>query len=167
MTNTLQPFDLRPYRRGTGIVLFNPQGHAFVGRRVDTGEPAWQFPQGGIDGDETPLQAVLREMKEEIGTDQAELLAEAADWLAYDLPHDLADRAWHGRYRGQRQKWFAFRFLGRDSDIDVATEHPEFSAWRWMPLAEIPPRIVAFKRGLYDRVVAEFAPLAARLARGP
>ena len=164
--STLQPFNLRPYRRGTGIVLLNPAGHAFVGRRVDTGEPAWQFPQGGIDDGETPLEAVLREMKEEIGTDRAELLAESAEWIAYDLPHDLADRAWHGRFRGQRQKWFAFRFLGSDADINIDTEHPEFCQWRWMPLDAIPPLIVAFKRGLYDRVTAEFAPVAARVTHG-
>ncbi len=155
----LLPFDQRPYRPGVGIVLFNSVGQAFFGRRSDTTEAAWQFPQGGIDEGETPLDAALREMKEEIGTDQAEMLAESADWLAYDLPSDLADIAWRGRFRGQRQKWFAFRFLGRDGDIDIATDHPEFSEWRWRNLADAPAGIVAFKRPLYERVVAEFHPL--------
>ena len=159
---TLQPFDLRPYRRGTGIVLLNGQGDAFVARRIDTGEAAWQFPQGGIDDGETPLEAARREMLEEIGTDRAELLAESTGWIAYDLPGDLADRVWHGRFRGQRQKWFAFRFLGTDADINIATAHPEFCEWRWMALAEVPALIVPFKRSLYDQVVAEFAPLTGR-----
>ena len=158
--SSLQAFDLRPYRLGTGIVLLNSLGHAFVARRIDTSEAAWQFPQGGIDDGETPLEAARREMLEEIGTDRAQLLAESADWIAYDLPRDLADRAWRGRFRGQRQKWFAFRFLGTDADINLATAHPEFSEWRWMKLAEVPALIVPFKRHLYDQVVAEFAPLA-------
>jgi putative (di)nucleoside polyphosphate hydrolase len=98
-------------------------------------------------------------MKEEIGTDRATLLAESADWLTYDLPRDLADTAWNGRFRGQKQKWFAFRFDGRDRDIDIATAHPEFGEWRWMELARAPDRIVGFKRALYERVVAEFLPL--------
>ncbi|MDA8232507.1 MAG: RNA pyrophosphohydrolase [Magnetospirillum sp.] len=158
-----QSSERRPYREGVGIVLLDSRGHAFVAQRNDTPEPAWQFPQGGIDAGETPLIAALREMKEEIGTGKAELLAETAEWIAYDLPADLAERFWGGRYRGQRQKWFAFRFLGTDADIDIATEHPEFSAWRWMPLPDIPPLIVPFKRSLYDAVVAEFLPVAERM----
>jgi len=156
------PLDSRPYRLGVGIVLLGTAGHAFVARRIDTPGNAWQFPQGGIDEGEQPLQAALREMKEEIGTDRADLIGETADWLAYDLPAEIADQAWKGRYRGQRQKWFLFRFKGSDGDIDINTEHPEFCEWRWMPLADIPPLIVPFKRALYDRVVAEFLPLAGK-----
>ena len=154
------PLELRPYRLGVGIVLLNAQSHAFVARRLDTPGNAWQFPQGGIDEGEQPLVAALREMKEEIGTDRAEFLAESADWLTYDLPTEIADQAWKGRYRGQRQKWFLFRFQGNDAEIDINTEHPEFCEWRWMPLSDIPPLIVPFKRALYDLVVAEFLPLA-------
>lgn len=156
----LLPLDQRPYRRGVGIVLLDGAGRAFVGRRIDTATPAWQFPQGGIDAGETPLQAAWREMEEEIGTAKAELLAESAGWVAYDLPADVADKVWKGRFRGQEQKWFAFRFLGTDSDIRIDGEHPEFAEWCWMPLAEVADRIVPFKRALYRQVVAEFAALS-------
>jgi len=138
-------------------VLLNRAGLAFVARRLDTPD-AWQFPQGGIDEGETPEQAVLREMEEEIGTNQAEILTQAATWIAYDLPPDLADRAWKGKYRGQTQLWFCARFTGEDSAINLATAHPEFDAWRWVPLAEVPDLIVAFKRALYRQVVNEFLP---------
>jgi putative (di)nucleoside polyphosphate hydrolase len=155
------PFEERPYRPGVGIMLLNPRGEALVAQRIDMPqEAAWQMPQGGIDPGESPLAAAWREMREEIGTDRAELLAESRDWLAYDLPRELADRVWKARYRGQRQKWFAFRFQGPESDIDIATPSPEFSAWRWAPLAELPALIVPFKRRLYADLVAEFGPLA-------
>ena len=154
------PLEERPYRRGVGIVLLNAAGRVFAARRIDTPGDAWQFPQGGIDEGEEPIEAAWREMKEEIGTDRAELLAETADWIAYDLPAEVADRVWKGRFRGQKQKWFAFRFRGVDADIDIATKHPEFSEWRWQDLAEAPRLIVPFKRPLYERVVAEFLPLA-------
>jgi putative (di)nucleoside polyphosphate hydrolase len=154
------PLQQRPYRPGVGLVLFNRHGLVFTARRIDTGDAAWQFPQGGIDAGEDPVTAALREMKEEIGTDHAEIIAESRDWISYDLPADLADRVWRGRYRGQRQKWFALRFLGSDADIDIETEHPEFSEWRWMALAEVPALIVPFKRSLYEQVAAEFAALA-------
>lgn len=153
------PYADRPYRRGVGLVLLNPAGQAFVARRLDTPD-AWQFPQGGIDADETPEQAVLREMEEEIGTARAEILAQASAWIAYDLPPDLADRSWKGKYRGQTQLWFCARFTGSDAEINLATEHPEFDAWRWVALAEVPELIVAFKRPLYRQVVSEFLPLA-------
>ncbi|CAA7621140.1 RNA pyrophosphohydrolase [Magnetospirillum sp. LM-5] len=151
------PLHKRPYRLGVGLVLFNAEGLVFTARRIDTKEPAWQFPQGGIDEGEEPLEAALREMKEEIGTDKAEVIAESRDWISYDLPPDLADKVWKGRFRGQKQKWYALKFLGSDADIDIDTEHPEFSEWRWMKLAEVPALIVPFKRSLYDQVVAEFS----------
>lgn len=160
MTKRL-PYAQRPYRPGVGIVLLNRGGLAFVARRIDTPQPAWQFPQGGIDEGEEPRQAALRELEEEIGTAKAEIIAESSTWLSYDLPEDVADKCWKGRFRGQTQKWFALRFLGADSDIDIATRHPEFSEWRWMELARVPELIVPFKRPLYNQVVAEFLPLAA------
>lgn len=158
------PYLERPFRPGVGIVLFNAQGLVFTARRIDTKEAAWQFPQGGIDEGEAPRSAALRELEEETGTNHAEPVAESRSWISYDLPQDMADRCWKGRFRGQKQKWFAFKFLGTDSDINIQTEHPEFSEWRWMPLAEVPALIVPFKRPLYDQVVAEFLPLVARLS---
>lgn len=150
-----------PYRRGVGVVLFNAQGRVFVAQRLDTTEPAWQFPQGGIDKDEDPLVAARRELREETGVTSAELIAETPDWLRYDLPRELVPKVWKGRYRGQEQKWFAFRFTGDDSEIRIDGEHPEFSAWAWTKLSETPSLIVAFKRPLYDQVVAAFRHLAA------
>jgi putative (di)nucleoside polyphosphate hydrolase len=149
-----------PYRPCVGITLFRQDGKVFVAQRIDNPGPAWQMPQGGIDDDEDPLKAAWREMKEEIGTNKAELVGESRGWLDYDLPHDLVPKIWKGRFRGQRQKWFAFRFTGRDGDIDIARENPEFSAWRWAPLEQVPDLIVPFKRTLYQRLVEEFRPLA-------
>jgi putative (di)nucleoside polyphosphate hydrolase len=146
------------YRPGVGIMLLNRDGLVFVGRRGDmpAGLAAWQMPQGGIDPGETPRQAALRELREEVGTDKALILGETEGWLHYDLPPELASRAWGGRYRGQRQKWFAMRFLGEDSDIDLAAaEHPEFDAWQWVPAARLPELIVPFKRPLYRAALAE------------
>lgn len=157
------PFEDRPYRPGIGLVLLNAQGLAFVAQRIDTPGDAWQFPQGGIDEGEDPRATALREMKEEIGTDKAEIIAESHDWIAYDLPRAVADKSWKGRFRGQTQKWFCARFTGSDADIDLATEHPEFSRWQWMDLALVPALIVPFKRTLYDAVVAEFLPIARRI----
>lgn len=147
------------YRRGVGILLLNPRREVLVAQRIDFKSEAWQMPQGGIDGRETPLQAAWREMKEEIGTDRARLLAESRRWLSYDLPDDLAPLLWKGRFRGQTQKWFAMEFLGEDGDIDIATENPEFSTWKWVAAREVPDLIVPFKRDLYRQVLSEFAPL--------
>lgn len=146
----------KDYRSGVGIMLLNRQNEVFVGRRVGVSDKPWQMPQGGIDDGEEPLAAALRELREEIGTDKVELLSESSGWLRYDLPKDLVGKAWGGRWRGQQHKWFAMRFLGRDEDIDVATEHPEFSEWRWVPAAHVPVLIVSFKRQLYRDVLHTF-----------
>ena len=133
-----------------------------MARRRDTPNDAWQLPQGGIDEDEDPRQAVLRELAEEIGTDKVEIVAESAAWLSYDLPRELSVKVWRGRYRGQKQKWFALRFTGDDSDIAIdANGHPEFTDWKWVAMDDLPTLIVAFKRRLYEDIVREFRHLCA------
>ncbi len=149
-----------PYRPGVGIMLFNRRGRVFVAQRIDMPSAAWQMPQGGIDQGESPLDAAWRELKEETGTDKAEMIGQSRDWYCYDLPADLVPKLWHGRFRGQTQKWFAFRFLGRDKDIRIATEEPEFSDWKWADMADLPKLIVPFKRALYIRLIDEFGHLA-------
>jgi len=142
------------YRRGVGIMLLNHQNEVFVGQRADAQGDAWQMPQGGIDDDEQPREAAFRELKEEIGTDKAQIIAESKTWLRYDLPPDLRQR-WDNRWRGQQQKWFVMRFQGVDADINVATEHPEFSAWKWVSIEHLPDLIVSFKRQLYLDLLQE------------
>lgn len=145
-----------PYRRGVGLMVLDRDSRVFVARRIDTPSAAWQMPQGGIDAGESPPEAAMRELKEEIGTDNAEIIAESKGWLKYDLPRELIPRLWGGRYRGQMQKWFVLRFTGRDSDIRIDTEHAEFLEWKWVPMRELPDLIVPFKRQLYRDVIAEF-----------
>lgn len=152
-----------PYRRGVGAMLVNDRGLVFVGQRIDKKAEAWQMPQGGIDEDETPEEALFRELEEEIGTRKAEIMAETRDWFSYDLPDELRGKLWRGRFRGQTQKWFALRFTGEDSDICIETAHPEFRAWLWMPVADLSERIVPFKRDLYTAVLKELAPFATPL----
>ena len=154
-----------PYRRGVGALLFRQDGLVFVARRIDTPGEAWQLPQGGVDREERPRKAVLRELKEEIGTDKAEIIGKSRCWYRYDLPEPLQGRVWGGKYRGQKQRWFALRFLGVDADIDLAADHtPEFDAWRWIPLPALPDLAVPFKRRLYADLVEEFTPVAVALA---
>ena len=163
MTPTSEP--LPGYRRNVGIMLINPAGLIFVGSRVDMPSDAWQMPQGGIDADETPAQAAMRELHEEVGTDKAEIIAQSPGWLSYELPPKLQKKLWRGKWRGQSQKWFAMRFTGADSDIDIATKHPEFGAWRWVKPEQIVELIVPFKRDLYRAVLEEFSHLAVPLSR--
>ncbi len=147
------------YRRGVGVMLFDREGRIFVAKRRDTPGDAWQMPQGGIDLNEEPRAAALRELEEEIGTANAEIVAETRNWLIYDLPDELIGKVWGGRYRGQAQKWFAARFLGADAEIDIVKhDHPEFSEWKWVPLEQLPELIIGFKRELYTQLVAELGP---------
>jgi putative (di)nucleoside polyphosphate hydrolase len=159
-------FEDLPYRPCVGVMLFDRAGLAFIGRRLDGPEHvdaahAWQMPQGGIDPGEDPWLAALRELREETNVVSVARLGEIAEWLTYDIPAEIAAQAWNGKYRGQSQKWFALRFTGADSEIDVVhpagAAEPEFATWRWEPAANIPNLVVPFKRAVYERVIAEFA----------
>lgn len=165
MAKKINPESL-PYRPCVGMMLFNKDGRVFVGKRVDQTLEGWQMPQGGIDDGEKPHEAALRELEEEIGTRNAEIVREHHDWLNYDLPQRLIGVALKGRYRGQTQKWFALKFLGQDKDIDLDTPHQEFSAWKWLTLEELPQLIVPFKRDTYAKVIDAFRDLPERIARG-
>jgi putative (di)nucleoside polyphosphate hydrolase len=157
-----------PYRPCVGVMLINPVGRVFVGRRADRSEEGvgstwWQMPQGGLDKGEDPESAARRELAEETGVRSARFVAQARDWLSYDLPPELVGVAWGGRFRGQTQMWFAARFEGSDSEIDLgahAGHDQEFDAWQWVTLEELPTMVVPFKRKVYDSVIAEFAGLA-------
>ena len=145
------------YRENVGMVIINAEGHIFAGKRLDNNTDAWQMPQGGIDEGEAPEAAAYRELSEETGIyhSKARLLGKTKDWLSYDIPVDLIPKLWGGRYRGQRQKWFAFEFLGKDSDININTEEPEFSEWAWKSKDNLLSSIVPFKLDVYQRVFLE------------
>ncbi|MDX5985267.1 RNA pyrophosphohydrolase [Sphingomonas echinoides] len=149
-----------PYRPCAGLMILNADGKVFVGQRIDAEVEAWQMPQGGIDAGEDAQTAAIRELGEETGIapDKVELIAIAPDELFYDLPEELVGKVWKGKWRGQRQRWFLYRFLGSDADIDIATEHQEFKDWTWVEPHTLPDVIVAFKKPLYEQVLAAFAP---------
>jgi putative (di)nucleoside polyphosphate hydrolase len=161
-----------PYRNCVGVMLINKDGLVFIGRRASGVEHVdehhiWQMPQGGVDPGEDTWEAAKRELYEETSVRSVEKLGEIRDWLVYDIPRTVAGRAWKGRYRGQRQKWYAMRFTGKDTEIDVENpggggHRPEFVRWRWEPMENLPQLIIPFKRQVYERVVKEFT----RLARG-
>lgn len=157
MTDTIDPAAL-PYRPCVGVVLINDQGQIFAGQRLDSTADAWQMPQGGIDDGEKPRKAALRELWEETGVteDKVEFIAKSKGWVNYDLPPELLGKVWGGKYRGQTQKWFLFRFKGSDADVKIDTEHPEFSRWRWIGADDMVAAIVPFKRAVYEQVVAAF-----------
>lgn len=148
------------YRRGAGVMLLNREGKAFVGARIDNPADAWQMPQGGLDEGEEPWAGALRELEEETGIKPhlVERIAHCTEPLRYDLPDELAGRLWKGRWKGQAQHWFLARFLGRDEDVRIeAAEHPEFRDWKWVEPSRLPELIVPFKRGLYERILKDFA----------
>jgi putative (di)nucleoside polyphosphate hydrolase len=161
-------FEDLPYRPCVGVMVLNRDGRAFIGRRIEGPEHidpthSWQMPQGGIDPGEEPWPAALRELHEETNIRSVERLAEIDEWLRYDIPREIVGQAWKGKYRGQKQKWFALRFTGTESEIDLAnpagSHEPEFSTWRWEPMQNVPDLVVPFKRAAYERVVREFSRL--------
>ena len=147
-----------PYRRNVGIMLIDKRGYVFVGQRRDNHSDAWQMPQGGIDAGEDPETAAYRELLEETGVKKQDVrfVASSSKWLSYDLPEDLIPILWNGKFRGQKQKWFLFNFLGEDGDINIATEHPEFSKWKWISKENLLKEIVPFKKSVYENVLKEF-----------
>jgi putative (di)nucleoside polyphosphate hydrolase len=147
-----------PYRSGAGVVLFKDDGMVFAGRRIDN-PSAWQMPQGGIDFGELPEEGALRELTEETGVmpKHVRIEAQSTEWFRYDLPSELLGKIWRGKYRGQEQMWFAMRFLGSDEDVNIATDHAEFSEWCWMAPDDLINKIVPFKRELYRLIFDEFA----------
>ena len=147
-----------PYRSNVGIMMVNEKGYVFVGQRLDNNQNAWQMPQGGIDAGEDPETAAYRELLEETGVKKQDVrfVASSSKWLSYDLPEDLIPILWNGKFRGQKQKWFLFNFLGEDGDINIATEHPEFSKWKWISKENLLKEIVPFKKSVYENVLKEF-----------
>ena len=151
-------FNKLPYRSNVGIMMVNEKGYVFVGQRLDNNQNAWQMPQGGIDAGEDPETAAYRELLEETGVKKQDVrfVASSSQWLSYDLPEDLIPILWNGNFRGQKQKWFLFKFLGEDRDINIATEHPEFSKWKWISKENLLKEIVPFKKSVYENVLKEF-----------
>ena len=151
-------FNKLPYRSNVGIMMVNEKGYVFVGQRLDNNRIAWQMPQGGIDAGEDPETAAYRELLEETGVKKQDVrfVASSCQWLSYDLPEDLIPILWNGKFRGQKQKWFLFKFLGEDGDINIATEHPEFSKWKWISKENLLNEIVPFKKSVYENVLKEF-----------
>ena len=147
-----------PYRANVGVMVLSKSGDVFVAQRLEHYANAWQMPQGGIDPGEGPAEAALRELEEETGINRSKvvILAETQNWIPYELPPDLIPKLWNGKYRGQKQKWFLMRFLGEDTDIDIETEEPEFSAWKWIAPSALPDAIVPFKRDVYVAVLEAF-----------
>jgi putative (di)nucleoside polyphosphate hydrolase len=151
-----------PYRKGVGVLLLNAQNRVFAARRIDMIAEAWQMPQGGIDDGEDPEKAAFRELEEETGVRKRDvtLIARSRGWLRYDLPAELVPMLWKGHYRGQEQLWFAMQLTAQESAINIHTEHPEFSEWKWVHIQELPSLIVPFKRPLYEQIISEFGHLA-------
>jgi len=144
-----------PLRIGVGIILLNNENKIFVGKRIDNPEKFWQMPQGGINNNESSLEAAIRELREETGIKNIKLIKELNEWLEYNLPDNLLGKIWKGKYRGQKQKWFIMRFIGSDSEINVKTKNPEFLDWKWIKISELTGIVVKFKVEVYKKLKKE------------
>ena len=144
-----------PMRKGVGIIVLNKNNEVFVGKRKDNPVDKWQMPQGGIDNNETPINAMKRELAEETSIKRIEILKEIENWLEYELPNNLLGKIWKGEYRGQRQKWFIVKFIGNESEINLKTKNPEFIEWKWIDYNLLPDVIVDFKRKIYLKLKIE------------
>ena len=148
-----------PLRIGVGIALLNYENKIFVGKRIDNPANSWQMPQGGVDKNEDFLQAAKRELEEETSIKTVKVIKKLNEWLTYDLPKNLLGKLWKGKYRGQKQKWFIMRFLGKNEEINVKTKHPEFLDWKWIEPLELPNVAVHFKINVYKKLKEELASL--------
>ena len=148
-----------PLRLGVGIALLNHENKVFVGKRIDNPKKYWQMPQGGIDKNESFVEAAKRELEEETGVKTIKILKEFDGWLIYDLPKNLIDKIWKGRYRGQKQKWFIIKFLGKNNEINIRTKNPEFLDWKWIDPSDLPKVVVNFKSDIYKKLAKELTSL--------
>jgi|TARA_B100002051_G_C16621775_1_gene578665 putative (di)nucleoside polyphosphate hydrolase len=155
MDKKLENFQKLPYRNGVGIVVLNNENKVFVAKRIDNPKNFWQMPQGGVDEGEDLLNAAYRELKEETSIFSVKLIKEIEDWTQYDLPSKLIGIIWKGRYKGQKQKWFIFKFLGNDTEINIKTKNPEFLDWKWIEIGKITEIVVDFKKEVYQKVEKE------------
>ena len=155
-TNNIDEYDQLPYRFGVGAVILNKECKVFVAKRLDSKLDVWQMPQGGMNIGETPSTAIMREIKEEIGTDRCEIVFESDKWYSYDIPQKITKRLWSGQYKGQKQKWFLAKFFGHNNDININTLIPEFCEWRWVELDDLLSIVIPFKRKLYKSIINEF-----------
>ena len=155
MDKKLENFQKLPYRNGVGIVVLNNENKVFVAKRIDNPKNFWQMPQGGVDEGEDLLNAAYRELKEETSIFSVKLIKEIEDWTQYDLPSKLIGIIWKGRYKGQKQKWFIFKFLGNDTEINIKTKNPEFLDWKWIEVGKITEIVVDFKKEVYQKVEKE------------
>ena len=155
MDKKLENFQKLPYRNGVGIVVLNNENKVFVAKRIDNPKNFWQMPQGGVDEGEDLLNAAYRELKEETSIFNVKLIKEIEDWTQYDLPSRLIGIIWKGRYKGQKQKWFIFKFLGNDTEINIKTKNPEFLDWKWIEIGKITEIVVDFKKEVYQKVEKE------------
>jgi len=146
-----------PLRIGVGIILLNNKNNIFVGKRIDNPEKYWQMPQGGVEKNENLFQAAQRELEEETSIKSIELIKEMEEWLTYDLPNNLLGKIWKGKYRGQKQKWFIIRFVGKDEEINVKTKNPEFIDWKWINSSELTNVVVKFKLNIYKKIKKELS----------
>jgi len=148
-----------PLRIGVGVILLNDKNNVFVGKRIDNPKNSWQMPQGGVEENEDFLQAAKRELEEETGVKSVKLIKELDGWFKYDLPEYLLGKIWEGKYRGQKQKWFVMKFLGKSSEINVKTKNPEFFEWKWIELSKLPNIAVHFKIDIYRKIKEELTSL--------